>query len=55
MNIEVIMSRMKYTIVLNEDFNLQINDDVLQIKMVEDSQGPLRIYIQNTHTIEKAE
>lgn len=55
MNIEEIMSRMKYTIVLNEDFNLQINDDVLQIKIVEDSQGPLRVYIQNTYTIEKAE
>ncbi|CAL5199593.1 unnamed protein product [Lathyrus oleraceus] len=43
MDVVQIMVRTKYISVLNETFNVQINEDVFQIKFVEDSQWPLRI------------
>lgn len=42
------MVRTKYILVLNETINVKINDDVFRIKVVEDSQGPLRVVYHGT-------
>lgn len=39
MDVAQIMVRTKYILVLNETFNVQINEDVFQIKFVEDLNG----------------
>lgn len=38
-----ILLRTKYNLVLNETFNLWVNGEELRVKIVKDSQGPLRI------------
>lgn len=41
--------RTKYILVLNETFNVQINEYVFWIKVVEDSQGPLKFCLTWNH------
>lgn len=39
------MIRTKYSLVLNETINVDINDHVYSIKLVEDMHGPKRLYV----------
>lgn len=40
-----ILVRTKYNLVLNEIFNVDINDNIYRVKLVEDMHGPKRIVI----------
>ncbi|XP_058783008.1 uncharacterized protein LOC131657654 [Vicia villosa] len=42
-----ILIRTKYCLVLNETYNISINDNVFRIKVVEDNHGPLRISLNH--------
>lgn len=41
MNVEIIFINTKYSMMLNETYNIGINDYVFQIKLVEDHHEPL--------------
>ncbi|CAL5211658.1 unnamed protein product [Lathyrus oleraceus] len=43
MDVARFMVRTKSSMVLNEAFNVHVNDEVFMLKLVEDSHGPLRI------------
>lgn len=43
-----ILVRTKYNLVLNECFNIGVNGEAFSIKIVEESQGPLRIVLPNS-------
>lgn len=43
MDVARILVRTKSSIVLNDVFNVKINDDAFRIKEVEDLHGPLRV------------
>lgn len=49
MDVARFLVRTKCSIVLNESFSVQINDEVFRIKMVEDYHAPLRIGVRNKH------
>lgn len=38
-----VLVRTKYNLVLNETFNVEINKEVFMVKIIEDSQGPMRL------------
>lgn len=46
MDVARILIRTKYCMVLNEYYNISINDGVFMIKVVEDSHGPMRIAVK---------
>lgn len=43
MDVEKVMVRKKFNNVLNKIFNIEINQKVFHVKIVEDSQRPIRI------------
>lgn len=45
MDVARILVRTKYSLVLNQTFNVEINDKVYSIKMVEDMHGPKRLVV----------
>ncbi|XP_058733452.1 uncharacterized protein LOC131605070 [Vicia villosa] len=47
MDVARILIRTKYCLVLNETYNISINDNVFRIKVVEDNHGPLRIALNH--------
>lgn len=48
MNVERIFINTKYNMMLNETYNIGINDYVFQIKLVEDHHEPLRFSMVKT-------
>ncbi|CAI8613624.1 unnamed protein product [Vicia faba] len=50
-----VMVRTKYNLVLNETFNIGVNREAFSIKIVEDSQGPLRIVMAKNMAKEEVE
>lgn len=53
MDMAMILIRTKYCMVLNETYNISINENVFRIKVVEDNHVPLRITMN--HSGEKLE
>ncbi|XP_058761119.1 uncharacterized protein LOC131634461 [Vicia villosa] len=47
MDVARFLVRTKYSLVLNETINVEINDQVYQIKLVKDMHGPKRIIVPN--------
>lgn len=45
MDVARILVRTKRILVLNEAFNVKINGDVFRLKVIEDSHGPLRVFM----------
>lgn len=45
MDVARFLVRTKYSLMLNETINVEINDHVYRIKMVEDMHGPKHIFI----------
>lgn len=48
MDVVRILARTKYSMGLNEAFNIEIHNNVYRVKIVEDMHGPKRIVVPKT-------